>query len=778
MVAESIVVLSVFTAITSLCLAGLGFNTATSTVVYLRTNADDTDLNAYRQGADNLFTDADRYIKGNISLLLDALNESRIDSIDRIDDLALEVGNLTKCTLDGNVTVLTADLYRLRSNTANVTSDRTALLASMADTMEDVQNIQVNITNLKKTTQSLTSNITGIQSIIIKIRSNITSISKTLSSINLAQNLSALASDTAVYASNVSVLLNRIDDIDQSITDIYARIEALNDTAYATAAASNISSFVEEFDALDVAIQQRAGGGELITSQSMAINNTVLLTVIDNSFYNPPLNLSLPDPTSYKRKYIRLLYTSGQNATVYTSKGAFLLDAINRPEIELEYTPTYGWIILNDQQSQFYPYVIQGNTISAIQTTTTAGQGKSVALSCDGLTMVVGAPYDNNDIGSFAIYTRSTVTTAFPAIGTYVTPKGYSGSQPFFGYVVDIDCHADTIAVGAYGNANNRGAVWIYAKNATNSWNQQGPVLNMTNTGYPSTCATNAEFGFSLALSGDGNTVVIGAADQGCSGFVQYLGSFWVLKRVGTVWGAIQSYLYPQVGQYNVDQYGFSVDLNHDGTVLVIGAPAYGESSGGTGDGENYGAAFVYLWNGTGFAIDPMAASGLIGPQATDGDSRGFCVAVSADGTIVASGAPGFSANVGAVLVFARVYTEPPLYSWVNINTGGVSVQPQEVVSSAIKFGTTIALSPSGGTLAVGAYADTHGNGALWLYLKTVDGAGAIRYVSATNGTSLLQNSGSAVDCAVGLAINNDGGTVAVGCTTYGSDRGGVSVLV
>jgi hypothetical protein len=155
--------------------------------------------------------------------------------------------------------------------------------------------------------------------------------------------------------------------------------------------------------------------------------------------------------------------------------------------------------------------------------------GASVALSADGDTLAVGAPQEDSgatrvngpqgndnalNSGAAYIFTRSGGQWAQEA---YVKASN-AGVNDRFGTSVALSGDGDTLAVGAHledSNATgiggiennndifNSGAAYAYARNA-GEWRQQAYV-KASNTG------ASDFFGYSVALSGDGATLAVGA---------------------------------------------------------------------------------------------------------------------------------------------------------------------------------------------------------------------------------------------------------------------------
>ena len=94
--------------------------------------------------------------------------------------------------------------------------------------------------------------------------------------------------------------------------------------------------------------------------------------------------------------------------------------------------------------------------------------------------------------------------------------------------------------------------------------------------------ATGDNFGWSVAVSGDGNSVVIGARyddDRGSNS-----GSAYVFTRSGSSWTQ-QAKLTASDGAAS-DNFGWSVAVSGDGSTAVIGA--HGDDDRGDGSGSAY----------------------------------------------------------------------------------------------------------------------------------------------------------------------------------------------
>jgi hypothetical protein len=253
--------------------------------------------------------------------------------------------------------------------------------------------------------------------------------------------------------------------------------------------------------------------------------------------------------------------------------------------------------------------------------------GASVALSDDGSTLAIGARGEDSgatgidgdetdrsadNAGAVYVFSRSGSTWSQQA---YVKASNTDGGDTF-GISVALSADGSTLAAGASGEASAAtgidgdrtdnssaaaGAVYVFTRSVT-TWSQQAYVK-----------ASNTDpgdaFGFRVALSGNGATLVVGAFAEasGATGIggdptdnsVPESGAVYVFMRNGTTW-LQQGYVKasnPGAG----DTFGGNVALSHDGSVLAVGADEESSSATGVnGDQTNNAAGLsgaVYLFS-------------------------------------------------------------------------------------------------------------------------------------------------------------------------------------
>jgi len=366
--------------------------------------------------------------------------------------------------------------------------------------------------------------------------------------------------------------------------------------------------------------------------------------------------------------------------------------------------------------------------------------GHAIALSADGQVMAVSAPNNDGVHGSNSGQVRVFKTDDESSLGwsqVGLTLEG-SASSDNFGISISLSDDGNVLAVGSSGNdlgGSNSGNVRIFQMNQTADlgWTQIGQDIVGESSGDGS--------GHSLALSGSGDIVVIGARfndnenDNEESGHVRIYqkdtsSSIWVqlgqdldgeasgdrsgepvvisdsgdIVAIGTI-GSSSGYVrvYHRDSSFTLgwvqqggdipsgdasrERSGLSISLSHDGSVLAIGAYEYDSI------GDDRGQVSIYH-------RDPSSSLGwtMLG-QALDGevpgDRYGYSVALSGNGETIVIGAPNNNDLSGRVTIYQRDLSSS--LGWVQV---GNDVDGEDVGD---QFGYSVALSRNGEVLAIGA---------------------------------------------------------------------------
>lgn len=426
--------------------------------------------------------------------------------------------------------------------------------------------------------------------------------------------------------------------------------------------------------------------------------------------------------------------------------------------------------------------------------------GYTVALSADGGTLAVGAPWeasgsagvdgdqaDDSQPGAGAVYVFAYTDGAWAQQG-YIkasNPGGGDGSMidvgDEFGFSLALSADGDVLAVGAPWEASaatgvdgdqtddsceGAGAVYVFER-SVGVWSQRA-YIKASNT------SSHDYFGNSVALSGDGGTLAIGApfeassatgidGDQTDESFGA-AGAVYVFVRTHETWTQ-QAYVKAS-DTTPAAYFGGSVALSTDGDTLAVSAPPW--YFGGTGS--------VYV-----FARESGVWSQMdyfIGLDGDDNDQFGRAIALSGDGRTLAVGAPGVDEGTGVVHVFARIGE-----AWLS----------QAAVRSNFSapsdgFGASLALSANGEMLAVGAALEAsvavgingdHTDTEIWWFsgavyvLERIDRSWLQRsYVKASNTNPEDTSSSTNTYFGKSVALSADGHTLAAG----GSDDASAAV--
>lgn len=298
--------------------------------------------------------------------------------------------------------------------------------------------------------------------------------------------------------------------------------------------------------------------------------------------------------------------------------------------------------------------------------------GYSVSLSSDGSIVAIGA-YRNDgngtDSGQVRVYENS--AGAWTLIGSDINGEA---SRDWFGWSTSLSANGNIVAIGGYGNDTNgnaAGYVQVY-ENINGTWTQIGNDIDGE--------AADNYSGWSVSLSSDGSIVAIGApGNSGVNGLRS--GHVRVFKNSNGSWTQIGSDIDWEAAS---DQFGCSVSLSSDGSIVAIGAI----SNNGNGSGSGHVRIYKNVsntWTQIGSDIDGEAA----------GDYSGQSVSISSDGGLVAIGAnlnDGNGTDSGHVRIYKNISN-----TWTQI---GSDIDGE---AASDQFGYSVSLSSIGNILAIGA---------------------------------------------------------------------------
>ena len=247
---------------------------------------------------------------------------------------------------------------------------------------------------------------------------------------------------------------------------------------------------------------------------------------------------------------------------------------------------------------------------------------------------------------------------------------------------------------------------------------------------------SNDLFGWSLDLSGDGYTVIIGAIDNdGAAVGAQPAGHARVYKN--TFNEQFNSWSWGQVGAdidgtFQDEEAGYSVAVTTNGNTVAVGSPNRNKTRVYDRNGQN-----DWVERGQGFNIYTSE-----NPQ-----RAGHAVSLSGNGHIVAMGAPlarkvwvaNISAGAGMPMITGVPLLLPGTYA-----------------------GGSLDLDETGNNLVIGAYQANTNRGEVYVYQRSGN--------TWTQRGQTLQGMNNYDEFGFDVSISNDGNTIAVGSKGWDDD--------
>lgn len=390
------------------------------------------------------------------------------------------------------------------------------------------------------------------------------------------------------------------------------------------------------------------------------------------------------------------------------------------------------------------PFLQQGEKLTSSEMTEFAEQGSSVALSANGDTALIGAPFYKGGAGAAWIYVRSgsVWTQQAKLVGKEASALAHQGSS------VALSANGDTALIGGPEDEGEHsdfyGAAWVFTRTGT-TWSEQKKLVAGTGA------STKGMQGASVSLSEDGNTALVGAPDNEASG----VGAGFVFTRTGSTWEQQGGALVGTHGA-GVIQEGTSVALSGDGGTALIGGPR----EEGPAAQKEEGAAWVFTRSGVTWSEQAKLPAGTgAGEEAAQGQS----VALSGNGSTALVGGPGYDKALGA--------------AWVYVRSGATWSQQGEKLlgedtSTEPEVGHAVSLSEDGNTALVGGYHDDTSVGAAWAFVRSGSAWNEQEKLMGTGSVGGSPTQGSSV------ALSADGDTALVGGAGDNGEVGATWVFV
>ena len=330
-----------------------------------------------------------------------------------------------------------------------------------------------------------------------------------------------------------------------------------------------------------------------------------------------------------------------------------------------------------------------------------------------------GVIYVTSSDNNLTTFTTSRFNN-IPNVNSPMTSMGMSAD----GSTIVIGMPADSTLTAN----SNHGSVALFEKTGNTFTNTQRfyaePVSN-SNTG--GTLA--AAHGGTIAISGNGSVIVVGHPNRDTNTSVTKTGGAIIHQKNSSTGVWKNSSIWYANAATNIVancQMGWSVAISNVGHVIVAGAP-YATTFGNTGGIMRYTYSTTLSYGGG----QPATSSGDFWANTYPGDGFGYSVCVSnsyaystnTNVQLIATGAPFATSRTGSGNTQEGYVTISRLYVAANTHSYITQVRSSDIAAGD-QFGYSVALSPDGYHLAVGAPGRDDGQ----------SGAGAV-YVFTNNGS-------------------------------------------
>ncbi len=324
--------------------------------------------------------------------------------------------------------------------------------------------------------------------------------------------------------------------------------------------------------------------------------------------------------------------------------------------------------------------------------------------------------------------------------------------NPNLGFSVALSADGTTALVGADGVAGYKGAAYIFHTSDAGSWSSRSvPTATLTHK------SGGAEvFGWEVALSSDGTTAFVGAPEAG-GGFPPP-GAIYVFHvSAEDAWASSSTPKATLKAGQGLFLLG-ALALSQDGTTLVAGAPFSNNEAGG--------AYVFHVASEDAWVSSSTPTATLSYANESQNDAQvGFSVAVSEDGTTALVGDAVNESGGGAYVYHASAED-----AWASSSTPNAILRDANDGTLGDALGNDVALSGDGTEALLGAPGVASGTGSVDVFHASSEAA----WATTSTPTATLTRGGGAANSGFGdsVAVSNDGTTALVTAPGVSSKRG------
>ncbi|MEH1822030.1 MAG: putative Ig domain-containing protein, partial [Nostoc sp.] len=244
--------------------------------------------------------------------------------------------------------------------------------------------------------------------------------------------------------------------------------------------------------------------------------------------------------------------------------------------------------------------------------------GYSVTVQADGKILVAGTSYNgtNNDFAIVRYNSNGTLDTSFNTTGKVTTDFNSNSDS---GKSITVQADGKILVAGtSYNGTNSDFAIVRYNSNGTldTSFNTTGKVTTDFNN--------NDDYGYSITVQADGKILVAGISYNGTNSdfaIVRYNSNGTLDTSFNTTGKVTTDF-------DNNNNYGYSVTVQADGKILVVGT-----SNNGTNDDFA-----IVRYNSNGTLDTNFNTTGKVTTDFDSNDDSGKSISVQSDGKILVAG--------------------------------------------------------------------------------------------------------------------------------------------
>ena len=331
--------------------------------------------------------------------------------------------------------------------------------------------------------------------------------------------------------------------------------------------------------------------------------------------------------------------------------------------------------------------------------------GRAVALSADGKRVAIGAQHNDGNGDSsghvrvFELVLPNGCSSTWKQLGSDIVGEAPGDKS---GHSIAMSADGGRLVIGAYYNFEDdtfsSGHVRVYDYDRNEKvWNKVGDFPDVLPYSYK---PVQKDAWYSVAMSADGSAIVIGAYKNDLHNGRAF-GIVRVYKNEDQgVWAKLGEDI---LGEERGDEWGYSVAISADGSIIAIGAPWNDADSAQSTSSGDLGHVRIFRLDtdSSGNPTWNQLGSNIVGERVKD--FSGCSIALSSDGKIVAIGARDndgadkyWMTHSGQVRVYKLDETvDPPLWKQLGSDIDGEAPEDQS--------GWSVAMSGDGTKLVIGA---------------------------------------------------------------------------